>query len=259
MESRNPVLNREFGRDGTAYTASVDAATLQQMYDRPSTTGRAMSIDDVVVKTAALFALLVAAAVVGWNVVATAPALMWGSLIVAFVIGMVVSFKRTTNPALIMAYSVAEGFFLGGISQWYNAAHNGIVLQAVIGTFAAFAVMLVLYKSGRLRATPRFTKMITIAMFSYLGIAVVSLFSSFFGVGGGWGFYGVGGIGILLCAAGVALAAFTLVLDFDAIEKGVQAGLPEKESWRAGFGLVVSLVWLYLELLRMLAILQGRN
>lgn len=259
MESRNPVLNREFGRDGTAYTASVDAATLQQMYDRPSTTGRAMSIDDVVVKTAALFALLVAAAVVGWNVVATAPALMWGSLIVAFVIGMVVSFKRTTNPALIMAYSVAEGFFLGGISQWYNAAYNGIVLQAVIGTFAAFAVMLVLYKSGRLRATPRFTKMITIAMFSYLGIAVVSLFSSFFGVGGGWGFYGVGGIGILLCAAGVALAAFTLVLDFDAIEKGVQAGLPEKESWRAGFGLVVSLVWLYLELLRMLAILQGRN
>ena len=259
MESRNPVLNREFGRDGTAYTASVDAATLQQMYDRPSTTGRAMSIDDVVVKTAALFALLVAAAVVGWNVVATAPALMWGSLIVAFVIGMVVSFKRTTNPALIMAYSVAEGFFLGGISQWYNAAHNGIVLQAVIGTFAAFAVMLVLYKSGRLRATPRFTKMITIAMFSYLGIAVVSLFSSFFGVGGGWGFYGAGGLGVLLCAAGVALASFTLVLDFDAIEKGVQAGLPEKESWRAGFGLVVSLVWLYLELLRMLAILQGRN
>ncbi|HEY5186824.1 MAG TPA: Bax inhibitor-1/YccA family protein [Actinomycetes bacterium] len=259
MESRNPVLNREFGRDGTAYTASVDAATLQEMYDRPVTTGRTMSIDDVVVKTGALFALLVLAAVVGWNLVATAPALMWGSLIVAFGIGMVVSFKRTTNPALIMAYSVAEGFFLGGISQWYNAAYNGIVLQAVIGTFTAFAVMLVLYKSGRLRATPRFTKMMTIAMFSYLGIAVVSLFSAFFGVGGGWGFYGVGGIGILLCAAGVALAAFTLVLDFDAIEKGVAAGLPEKESWRAGFGLVVSLVWLYLELLRLLAILQGRN
>jgi uncharacterized YccA/Bax inhibitor family protein len=259
MESRNPVLNREFGRDGTAYTASVDAATLHQMYDVPATTGRTMSIDDVVVKTSALFALLVLAAVVGWNLVATAPALMWGSLIVAFVIGMVVSFKRTTNPALIMAYSVAEGFFLGGISQWYNAAYNGIVLQAVIGTFSAFAVMLVLYKSGRLRATPRFTKMMTIAMFSYLGIAVVSLFSSFLGVGGGWGFYGVGGIGLLLCAAGVALAAFTLVLDFDAIEKGIAAGLPEKESWRAGFGLVVSLVWLYLELLRMLAILQGRN
>lgn len=259
MESRNPVLNREFGRDGTAYTASVDAATLQQMYDVPATTGRTMSIDDVVVKTSALFALLVLAAVVGWNLVATAPALMWGSLIVAFVIGMVVSFKRTTNPALIMAYSVAEGFFLGGISQWYNAAYHGVVLQAVIGTFSAFAVMLLLYKSGRLRATPRFTKMMTIAMFSYLGIAVVSLFSSFLGVGGGWGFYGVGGIGLLLCAAGVALAAFTLVLDFDAIEKGIAAGLPEKESWRAGFGLVVSLVWLYLELLRMLAILQGRN
>ena len=179
---------------------------------------------------------------------------------------MVVSVKRTTNPPLIMAYAALEGVFLGGISwyyQGYATAASGqptsIVLQAVIGTFAAFAVMLLLYKSGRLRATPRFTKMMTIALLSYLGIAVVSMISALFHVGGGWGFYGVGGLGLLLCAAGVALAAFTLVLDFDMIEKGIAAGLPERESWRASFGLMVSLVWLYLELLRLLAILQGRN
>jgi uncharacterized YccA/Bax inhibitor family protein len=101
--------------------------------------------------------------------------------------------------------------------------------------------------------------MMMVALVSYLGIAVVSLISSFFGVGAGWGFYGVGGMGLLLCAAGVAVASFTLVLDFDAIERGVRAGLPERESWRAAFGLVVTLVWLYLELLRLLAILNSRN
>ena len=94
---------------------------------------------------------------------------------------------------------------------------------------------------------------------SYLGIGLVSFIAAIFGVGGGWGFYGVGALGLALCLIGVALAAFTLVLDFDAIQKGVEAGLPERESWRAAFGLMVTLVWLYLELLRFLAILNSRN
>ena len=174
---------------------------------------------------------------------------------------MVIAVKRSTNPGLIMIYAAIEGVFVGGISAWYQAYAGGenIVGQAVLGTLVAFSVMLALYKSGRLRATPQFQKMMMIAMVSYLLIAVVSLFSSFFGVGGGWGFYGVSGIGLLLCGLGVALASFSLVLDFDAIEKGVQMGVPAKEAWRAGFGLMVTLVWLYLELLRMLAILQGRD
>ena len=192
--------------------------------------------------------------------------MVWLAALVAFGLAMAVSFKRDSSPVLVVLYALFEGAFLGGISQWYtqwaearSGTQSNIVLQAVIGTFTAFAVMLLLYRSGRLRATPRFTKMIMIGMFSYLGIAVVSLVAALFGVGGGWGFYGVGGLGLLLCAAGVALAAFSLVLDFDMIEKGVQAGLPERESWRAAFGLMVTLVWLYLELLRLLAILQGRD
>ena len=171
-----------------------------------------------------------------------------------------------------MLYALVEGLFLGGISRWYNDAWGSgsvhlneqgqlvqgenIVGQAVLGTLVAFGVMLALYASGKLRATPRFKKMIFIAMLSYVAIALVSLVSAFFGVGEGWGFYGVGGMGLLLCVAGVGLAAFSLVLDFDAIEKGSAFGLPERESWRASFGLLVTLIWLYLELLRLLAILN---
>ena len=271
MQSRNPVLGKEFSSANLAgfHEAPPSSRALQDMYDGPGRSvgsDRVMTIDDVVVKTGILFTILVAASVVGWYTSATSPVVLIVSMMVAFVLAMVVSVRRTVSPPLVMLYAAFEGVFLGGISNYFQAGveqrtgqPSNIVLQAVIGTFAAFAVMLLLYKSGRLRATPRFQKMMMIALFSYLGIALVSLVSAMFGVGGGWGFYGVGGIGLLLCAAGVALAAFTLVLDFDLIEKGVAAGVPERESWRASFGLMVSLVWLYLELLRLLAILQGRN
>jgi uncharacterized YccA/Bax inhibitor family protein len=96
-------------------------------------------------------------------------------------------------------------------------------------------------------------------MISYGVIALASLVGALFGVGGGWGFYGVGGLGLLLCAAGVLLASFSLMLDFEAIKQGIAYGLPERESWRMGFGLLVTLVWLYLEILRMLAIIAASN
>jgi uncharacterized YccA/Bax inhibitor family protein len=269
MQSRNPVLNREFADPQYAsfHDAPPSAAQLQGMVDSPGTgvVGRTMTMDDVVVKTGVMFVFLVASAVVGWHLVASHTLLVWLSMLVAFGLAMVVIFKRDASPALVLLYAVFEGAFLGGLSQWYqqwadaHGAQQSIVLQAVIGTFTAFGVMLLLYRSGRLRATPRFRKMMLVAMVSYLGIAVVSLFSALFGVGGGWGFYGVGGLGLVLCVVGVGLAAFTLVLDFDMIERGVRAGLPERESWRAGFGLMVTLVWLYLELLRLLAILNGRS
>ncbi len=271
MESRNPVLSREFSRANLAgfHEPPPSSRTLQDMYDaggRLAGSERVMTLDDVVVKSGILFTILVAAAVAGWYALAANPTLVLIPMVVALVLGLVVSARRTVSPPLVMLYAAFEGVFLGGISNYFqryasfaSGQPSNIVLQAVIGTFVAFAVMLLLYKSGRLRATPRFQKMMMIGVLSYLGIAVVSLVSAMFGVGQGWGFYGVGGLGLLLCAAGVALAAFTLVLDFDLIEKGIAAGVPERESWRASFGLVVSLVWLYLELLRLLAILQGRN
>src|SRR4051794_31776899 len=279
MDTRNPVLAREatqyatFGKQSAA-PADATPEQLQEMYDAPTAPGRAgrvldgdraLTIHDVIVRTAAMFVVLLAAAVVSWNLVQDNPWIVWVSLVGALVLGIVNSVKRVVSVPLILLYAAVEGLFLGGLSWLYDdiygtgAGNANIVGQAVFGTFFAFGVMLALYASGRLRATPRFKKMMMVALVSYLGIAVVSLISALFGVGEGWGFYGVGGIGILLCVAGVGLAAFSLVLDFDAIERMIAAGAPEREAWRMAFGLVVTLVWLYLELLRLLAILQGRN
>src|SRR3954454_4089564 len=279
MDTRNPVLAREatqyatFGKQSAA-PADATPEQLQEMYDAPTAPGRlgrvvegdrALTIHDVIVRTAAMFVVLVAAAAVSWNLVEDNPWIVWVSLVAALVLGIVNSVKRVVSVPLILLYAAVEGVFLGGLSWLYDdvygtgAGNANIVGQAVIGTLFAFGVMLALYASGRLRATPRFKKMMMIALVSYLAIAVVSLISALFGVGEGWGFYGVGGLGILLCVAGVGLAAFSLVLDFDAIERMIAAGAPEREAWRMAFGLVVTLVWLYLELLRLLAILQGRN
>jgi uncharacterized YccA/Bax inhibitor family protein len=279
MDTRNPVLAREATQYATFGKQSAAAQTatpeqLQEMYAAPTAPGRvgrvvdgdrALTIHDVIIRTAALFVVLLAAAVVSWNLVEDNPWIVWVSLVVALVLGIANSVKRVVSVPLILLYAAVEGVFLGGLSWLYDdiygtgAGNANIVGQAVFGTFFAFGVMLALYASGLLRATPRFKKMMMVALVSYLAIAVVSLISALFGVGQGWGFYGVGGLGILLCVAGVGLAAFSLVLDFDAIERMIAAGAPEREAWRMAFGLVVTLVWLYLELLRLLAILQGRN
>jgi uncharacterized YccA/Bax inhibitor family protein len=271
MQSRNPVLNREFGNQqqyATFREAPAQAPTIPGATGTGGLgTGARMTIDDVVVKTAVLFVILLFGALAGWAIADRLPAAVWISALAAFGVGMVVAIRRTTNPALVMLYAALEGLFLGGISAWYttldvsvNGDSSNIVLQAVTGTFVAFGVMLLLYRSGKLRATPRFRRIVTGALISYLLIAVVSAMFAIFGhVGNGWGFYGVGPVGLLLCVFAVGLACLTLVLDFDAIEQGVRAGLPERESWRGAFGLMVTLVWLYLELLRLFAILNGGN
>jgi len=264
MRSKNPIFsNNEAYAQSGGYatfrdTRDSSAAELQAMYDGPTATslqtGR-MTMDDVVVKTGALFAVLLATAGFAWFA-NLGIAVAFIAAIAAFVLAMVVSFRRTINPGLTLAYAALEGVFVGALSHAYETAWNGVVPQAVLGTLLAFTGMLVAYRSGRLRATPKFTKMLMIAGFGYLGVALVSLVAAMFGVGGGWGFYGTGPLGILLCLAGVAIASLYLVLDFDFIERGVRNGLPERESWRAAFGLLVTLVWLYLEILRLLAVLR---
>ncbi len=122
-----------------------------------------------------------------------------------------------------------------------------------------FGVMLTLYLTGVIKVTKRFTQVLMVAAVSYIVLALASLVAAMFGVGGGWGFYGVDGLGIIISLVGVAIAAFFLALDFEAIKQGVAMGLPERESWRMSFGLLVTLVWIYLEFLRMFAILSGRN
>ena len=254
MKSSNPVLGKAFNQPN-----NLQVDQLEQSYNAPAAssirTGR-MTIEDVVAKTGFLFAVLVVVGAIAWGANLGQGALLIGFL-GGFVLAMVISFSKNIKPGLVVAYAALQGLALGTISSYYETMNPGIVSQAVIGTIAAFAGVLVMYRSGRLRATPQFTRAVMGAAIGYFILGLVSLVASFFGVGQGYGFYGVSGLGLLLAVAGVALASFFLVLDFDQIEKGVAAGVPEKESWRASFGLMVTIVWLYLEVLRLLSILRN--
>ena len=265
MKSNNPVFARSeaFSRGGGYATFDPTPGQLQDMYDQPAATPvqtRRMTLDDVIMKTGAMFAVLLVGAAIGWYLVGDSQAIgiPMIAMLIGLVLGLIISIKQSTNPALILTYAAVEGVFVGGLSAWFaNAYDPGIVSQAVLGTLVAFGVMLVLYKTRIIRVTEKFKSMMKVALVSYLVIALASLVSAFFGLGSGWGFYGVGGLGILLCVAGVGLASFTLLLDFDFIEQGVKQGIPERFAWLAAFGLTVTLVWLYIELLRLLAILRG--
>ena len=256
MKSSNPVLGKAFNQPN-----NMQVDQLEQSYNAPAAssirTGR-MTIEDVVAKTGFLFAILVVVGAIAWGANLGQGALLIGFL-GGFVLAMVISFSKTIKPGLVVAYAALQGLALGTISSYYETINPGIVSQAVIGTIAAFAGVLFMYRSGRLRATPQFTRAVMGAAIGYFILGLVSLVASFFGVGQGYGFYGVSGLGLLLAVAGVALASFFLVLDFDQIEKGVAAGVPEKESWRASFGLMVTIVWLYLEVLRLISILRNNR
>jgi uncharacterized YccA/Bax inhibitor family protein len=281
METRNPVIAR-MEKDAKAnggYAGFGATATATQTapvgYDVPPTmpvemtpASTPMTINDVVIRTATLFVPLLITAYFAWTL-QVGFGIVIIAMFVALGLGLWGAFSKKVRPGVYLAYATVEGVVVGGFSFWMQEIVNqsswaagqsdppNIVLQAVIGTLAAFAAMLFLYGTRIIKVNGRFKKMMAIAFMAYFAIAIVSLIGALFGVGGGWGFYGVGGIGLLLCAAGVALASFSLVLDFDAIERGVAMGVPERESWRAAFGLTVTLVWLYLEILRLLAILNS--
>jgi uncharacterized YccA/Bax inhibitor family protein len=259
MRSSNPVLGRAFNQRGYAAfdpsTINSDPAAMEDLYNAPAAsslrTGR-MTIDDVVTRTGILFAVLVTVGAVAWSLDLGGTALMFG-FIGGFVLAMVNSFSKTVKPVLAIAYAAFQGLALGTISRMYDEMYDGIVSQAILVTISAFAGMLFAYKSGRIRVTPKFTKVLTTALIGYLVLGLVSFVAFLFT---GSSIYN-SGFGLLIASGGMVLAAFFLILDFDSIQKGIAAGAPESESWRAAFGLMVTIVWLYLEVLRVLSILRG--
>jgi uncharacterized YccA/Bax inhibitor family protein len=262
MESNNPAFRRNdaFARTGAGGYATFDQPSAQQledMYAQPSATpvraGR-MTVDDVVTKLGISMAVLLVGAAVGWIY----PGLFFVGMIVGLVLGLVNSFRKEPSPALILAYAGFEGLFVGGISRFFEEQWDGIVGQAVLGTLSVFVVSLFLYRSKRVRVTPKFQRMAIIALGGYVLFSLVNLVASLFGVGDGWGFRS-GALGVAISLFAVGLAAVMLILDFDFVEQGVRNGLPEKYSWYAAFGLLVTLVWLYIEMLRLIAILRGDN
>ncbi|WP_217616340.1 Bax inhibitor-1/YccA family protein [Cellulomonas sp. GbtcB1] len=247
----------------TATGPVVEAQSLEQMYGAPAATTRdtgRLTYDDVIIKTGGLLALLVVVAAATWNV---APGLWPIGAVVGLVLGLVNAFKKNPSPLLITLYTVAQGVFLGGISlAFQNMTFDGqsvqpIVLQAVIATFATFGAALFLFKSGRVRVTPKFTRWLLIAMVGYLAYSLVNVVMMFFVSSDGFGPLRSGAIGVVAGLFAVGLAAASLIMDFDAIKRGVEQGAPAKMAWSAAFGLIVTLVWLYLEILRILAILRG--
>ncbi|TDN45214.1 putative YccA/Bax inhibitor family protein [Curtobacterium flaccumfaciens] len=235
---------------------------LQHMYDRPAAstvdTDR-MSYEDTIVKTLLAFGVLVVGAVAGWNL----PPIVWIiGAVVGFVLALVNTFKKKPSPGLVLAYSFAQGLFVGGISGVYNSMWGGIVTQAVFGTLAVFAITLALFSSGKVRATPKATRFFLIAMVGYMAFSLVNLVLMWTGVTDtafgalGIELFGIP-LGVLIGIFVVIMAAYSLILDFDQIQTGVRRGAPRIYAWTAAFGLIVTLVWLYLEILRILAIIAS--
>jgi uncharacterized YccA/Bax inhibitor family protein len=211
-----------------------------------------LTMDDVVTKTGLSFLVTVAAAALAWAMPGQAAlGLALPAILVAFVLGLVIAFKQIANPAATLAYGAIYGFALGAISEVFNDLYPGIVMQALIGTFGVFAGMLVVYKTGAIRVTPKLTRWVLAAGIGVLVLMVVNLVAGFFGASLGIRDGGPLAIGFSLLVIGVA--AFFLLLDFDMADEAIRRGAPAKFGWYIAFGLLVTVVWLYIEILRLLS------
>ncbi len=257
---QQPYGQAPYGQQGYGQQPMTDEQ-LQQMYNQPAAgpadTGR-MTFDDVIVKTTlCLGAVIVGAAVTLTVGLGLASLLMIVGALGGFVLALVNTFKKQPSPALILAYAALEGLFLGGLTRILDTQYPGVGLQAVVGTLSVFAVTLLLFKSGKVRATPKAMRFFMIAIAGYALFSVVNLIMMLTGVTQEPFGLRSGIIGVLIGVFAIGLAAFSLIMDFTSIEAGVRSGAPRRFSWTAAFGLTVTLVWLYVEIIRLLAILRG--
>jgi uncharacterized YccA/Bax inhibitor family protein len=267
MPSSNPAFSRGFPAAGPGQSASWGPGPQQTYGGAPSqydpyaapspyaATGRAyMTMDDVVTKTGVTFLVTVVAAALTWALPGNgAIGLVFPAVIAALVLGLVISFKQIANPAATLAYAALQGVAVGALSELYAEYFGSdIVMQAVIGTFGVFFGMLVVYKTGAIRVTPKLTRWVVGALFGVLTLMLVNLVASFF-TAGGLGLREGGTIGIVFSLVVIGVAAFSLLLDFDMADEAIRRGMAPKFAWYIAFGLLVTVVWLYLEILRLLS------
>lgn len=288
MQSSNPVFSRSEGFNGRGRASGVTypaygtppAQGYGQDYQDPYGQGGAptrldqgrMTIDSVVQKTGITLGIVVLVAAATWfltgpvdspEAVGTLYTLSIVGALVGFVLAMVNSFKKVVSPALVLAYAAFEGIFVGAFSKSMEAAFGtpgepgGLVMGAVIGTFAAVAGTLAAYKFFDIKVSDKFRKYVVAAMFGFVALVFLDFILQFFNAA--IGFNGFGTLGLVMSVVGLALGVLMLILDFDFVERGIAAQLPERESWRAAFGLTVTIIWIYIELLRILAILRGND
>lgn len=228
------------------------------------TAGATMTVGGTATATGVLLVLLLGAAAMGWAAGPSSdatnpkfPVLAIVGVIVGFACAFGVMFRPNLAKVLAPVYAVGEGFFLGVISKSYENWQHGIVVQAVGATIGVFAVMLFLYKAQIIKVTDRFRRIVISATMGLMAFYMISLVISLFG--GNISFLSNGGpLGILISVFAAGLAAMMLAVDFDLIEKGARAGWPKGMEWYAAFGLLTTLVWLYLEMLRLISQLNRR-
>jgi uncharacterized YccA/Bax inhibitor family protein len=263
-EAQGPAGQQAMGA-GYATQDAMTTEQLNEMYARqsagPVDTGR-VTVDDVVIKSLTLFVVTIAVAGVSWfatagNTSLTLP--LWlGGMFGTLILGLVIAFMKKVSVPLLMVYAVLQGAFLGAFSQFINSIpkYEGVVLMAVIATLCVFVAMYVGYATGFVKVNDRTRRMFFFAIVGYMLFSVLQVVLLMTGVIDGWGFGGSGGLGIILSLLGVGLASYSLAVDFDSIDHAVRVGAPQKYSWLLAHGLIVSIVWLYIEFVRLFARLR---
>jgi len=247
MRSSNPVMaGRVYEKAGTLTAGSS-----------------VMTINGTINKVGIMLLLVIAAAAYTWNMVMGAEAGRAGTLAIAgaiggFVVAMITVFRPQSSAITAPIYAILEGLFLGAISAMINAQYPGVAFQAVLLTIGTLFTMLFLYRSGRIRATPKFRRGVLMATGAVFFAYLISWIMSLFGMPMGF-MHSAGPLGILINLVIIVIAALNLILDFDFIEKGSQMGAPKFMEWYGAFGLIVTLIWLYIEFLRLLARFSGRD
>ena len=275
MQSSNPVFRRAEGFNGRdAYSSpatwSTGSPTDPITHAQPALDRGPMTIDSVVQKTGLTLAVVALTAALTWVLTGditdekTASTLYALSLVGGlggFALSIVNSFKKVVSPALVLAYAAFEGLFVGAFSKAVETIFNnggqpgGLVIGAVVGTMAAVAGTLAAYKFFDIKVGNKFRTWVIGAMFGFVAVSMLDLVMGFFGAD--FGFNGFGGMGLFSSLLGLGIGVLMLILDFDFVERGIAAGLPERESWRAAFGLTVTIIWIYIEILRLLAIFRN--
>lgn len=277
-ESSNPVFRSlprtqggyaQFGTGAAGYgTQAVHADPYVTQYpeQRQAGVARPLTIDDVVTKTGVTLAVLSAVAVVSYFLVAQNIGLAMPFTLVGALGGLVLVLiatfgRKQDNPGIVLSYAALEGLFLGAFSfvvanlMVSGVSAGALISQAVLGTIGVFAGMLVVYKTGAIRVTPKFTRFIVASLFGVVVLMLGNLVLALFGVGGGegLGLRSGGPLAIVFSLVCIGLAAFSFLIDFDAADQMIRAGAPEKAAWGIALGLTVTLVWLYIEILRLLS------
>ena len=257
-QQQNPQCYQQYGQPQGQYGYQQPGQPYpgQQYYpqDPVQATRGVMTIDDVITKSAITMGTVIAVAAITFMFMPATlllPAMIVSAL-VGFVTVMIVAARRVINPGAVLAYAAIEGVFIGAVSKIYESAWGGIVPAAVMATLVTAGATLAVYKFFRIKVTSKFRKMVMIGTLAYAGVLLVNFILSMFGMG----FLFSGGnlaFLLLISAIGVSLAVFNLILDFDYIEQGIAMGAPASESWRGAFGLTVTMIWLYIEMLRLLS------